>query len=252
MRYIFSLSTFLFLFTFSLQAQSVDEIINKYVQAMGGKEKLKALKTVKISGKAEFGPGMSVPFNVYVKHKQAFRFEMTFQGLQMVQVATPDSGYYIEPFSGKKDPERMNAEMVKESKSQLDMTGPLVDYKEKGNTVELIGKEDMEGTETWKIKVTEKDGDVSYHYLDAETFYELKETRKQKFEDKEVEGEVLYSNYKEVNGYVFPFTMEQREVGESKGQVMNYESIEINTKLDEELFKWPATLKNPVAGEQKK
>lgn len=251
MRYISFLIALLFL-TVKTHAQTADEVINKYVQAMGGKEKAQALKTMKIGGKMEFGPGMSVPFTIHIKNRQASRFDMTIQGMNMVQVMQGDSGYFINPFSGKKDPEKMPPDMVKESQDQMDLTGPLFDYKSKGNTVELLGKEDMEGTDTYKLKVTEKDGDVSYHFIDAETYLTLKETRKHKMEDKEVEGEVLYSNYKTVDGVTFPFTMETRQVGESKGQVMNYDTVEINPKLDENLFKWPEGMKDPVKNQPAK
>jgi hypothetical protein len=246
MRYLSTLLLALTFLSFQASAQNVDEIINKYVQAMGGKDKLKNLKTLKVTGKMEFGPGMSIPFNVYIKNKQAFRFDMTLQGLTTVQVVQGDSGYYISPFEGKKDAEKMPEDMVKESKDQVDVAGPLVDYKDKGNTVELLGKEDMEGTDTYKLKLTEKSGDVSYIYLDAQTYYQLKETQKYKMEDKEVESEVLFSNYKTVDGITFPYTMETRQVGESRGQVMNYETIEVNGKIDESLFKWPDSVKNPV------
>jgi hypothetical protein len=247
MRYLSTLLLALVCLISQVSAQNVDDIINKHIQAMGGKEKLKNLKTLKISGKYEIGPGMSVPFDVLIKNNKAFRFDMTLQGLTTTQVLLGDSGYFISPFEGKKDAEKMDPEMIKEVKDQLDVAGPLVDYKQKGNKVELIGKEDMEGTETYKIRLTEKNGDVKYIFLDAQTYYQLKETQKYKMEDKEVESETLFSNYKTVDGLTFPFTIESRSVGESTGgQIMNYDNIEVNGKFDEALFKWPDSVANPV------
>ncbi len=219
-------------------AQSAEDIVNKHFEALGGKDKFKELKTLKMNGKFTM-MGMDIPFNIALVNGKCYKFNMTFQGMDMVQCVTGDSGWFISPFEGKKDPEKMPADMIKESKSRMDLGGPLFNYKEKGNKVELVGKEDMEGTEIYKIRVTEKEGDVTYYYIDATSYLLLKETSKHKFKDKEVEGEELYSNYKKVDGMMFPFSMESRAVGESEGQVMTYETIEVNPKIDETIFKMP-------------
>src|SRR6185503_21110682 len=121
---------------------------------------------------------------------------------------------------------------MKEDKEERDITGPLFNYKEKGNKVELVGKEELEGTDAYKLKITRPSGDVSYQYIDAGNYLLLKETSKQKFQDKEVESESLMSNYKMVDGFNFPFTIEMRQVGESTGQILTVENIEVNPKVD--------------------
>src|SRR6185436_13052399 len=161
---------------FVSQSQSTDEIINGYLKAMGGKEKLAALKTLKMTGNIDIGPDMKAPCTIYLKEGKKMRFELDVQGMKLVQAIDGDSGWYINPFGGKSDPERMPPDMLEDSKEQADFTGPLYNYREKGNTVELIGKEDMEGTETFKLKVGKKNGDISYIYIDASSYLELKET----------------------------------------------------------------------------
>ena len=233
-------------------AQSVDDIISNHFKAMGGKDKLAGVKSIKLKGNLDIGPDMKAPFTIFMKDGSKVRFEMELQGMKMVQALEGDSGWYINPFGGKTDPERMSPEAVKDSKEQADFTGPLFNYKEKGNTVELIGKEDMEGTDTYKLKVTKKSGDVTYFYLDATSYLELKQTSKHKFKDKEMESAHLSSNYKSVDGIMFPFGMEERGSDDaSQGQIMNIETIEVNPPIDERIFKMPAMASATGSGDKK-
>ncbi len=234
----------LFLFVASSTiAQSVDEIIDNHFKAMGGKDKFANLKSIKMTGNLDIGPDMKAPFTIYLKDGNKFLFTMELQGMKMMQALTVDSGWFIQPWGGKTDPERMSPDQIKDGKDQAEqmLGGPLLDYKKKGNTVEYLGKEDMEGTDTYKLKVTKKSGDVSYIFLDATTYFQLKETSKHKFQDKEVEGASIHSNYKSVDGLMFPFTMEERSSADaSQGQAMNVDKIEVNIPIDESMFKMPA------------
>jgi hypothetical protein len=234
---IFSL---VFLFTTAINfAQTADEIVNKNIEAMGGKDKIAAMKTLKVMASVDIGPNMKAPMTMYIIDNKAFRMDFEIQGMKMINAYEGETGWYISPFGGKKDPELMNAEQVRETKDELDLSGSLFNYKQKGHTVEFLGKEDMEGTDTYKLKVTKKSGDVEYVYLDAASYLELKKTRKKKFEDKEVESESLSSNWKKVDGIMFPFTVEQRQKDASQGQAVNIDSYEVNAKIDESMFKMP-------------
>ncbi|HLG35516.1 MAG TPA: outer membrane lipoprotein-sorting protein [Bacteroidia bacterium] len=235
--------TFLFLLATGIaSAQTVDEVISKHIAAMGGKEKLAALQTAKITSSLDM-QGMKLPIIVTVVNNKSVRSELTFQGMTQVSAMTGGSGWYISPFQGKTEPEKMNEEMLRESKEQTDLSGPLFNYKEKGNAVELTGKEEMEGTDVFKLKVTLKSGNVVYQYLDATSYLMLKETKKQKFEDKEIESETLYSNYKMVDGINYAYAIEIRQVGESSGQTMTVENVELNLKVDESIFAMPEAKK---------
>ncbi len=228
-------------FSVTTQAQSLDEIIKQHIVATGGAEKWANLTTLKMNGSIEIAPGMKAPFVMYFKNKNKFRFELEVQGLTMIQALDVDSGWSVVPFSGKTDPERMSEEEIKSSKQQADFTGDLYNYKEKGNTVELMGKEDMEGTDTYKLKITRKNNDITYMYLDATSYLSLKETTKIMMQDKEIESATIPSNYQDVKGFKFPFSLELRGGDdESTGQTMTIESIEINPSIDDALFVMPA------------
>ena len=231
-------------------AQTADEIVNKHLDAIGGKDKLANLKTMKLICSVEIAPGMKAPIAMYFVNNQCMRMEVEVQGMKILSAVEGDSGWSINPMSGKKDAERMNADEIRESKDQMDITGSLYNYKEKGHTVELIGKEDMEGTEVYKLKISKKSGDIEYDFIDATTYLKLKETTTRKFKDKEVSGDVIYSDYRKAGDIMFAYSMENRQTGESQGQALIVESIEVNPVIGQSIFKMPPP--QPAAAEEKK
>lgn len=230
--------------SFYSQAQTVDEIVDLHLKAMGGQDKWKNVQSIKMKGSLDIGPQMKAPFTMYFKDRKKMRFELEFQGMTMIQAFDGDSGWSVVPFSGKTDPERMSEEEVKGVKDQSDFTPDLYDYKVKGSVVEFLGKEDMEGTETIKLKITQKDGDLKYVYLDAQSYYPLKETSKMKFEDKEVEAVNMLSDFRQIEGLTIPFVMEGRGDEESSmGQSMVMEEVIINPTIEDSLFAMPSSNK---------
>ena len=243
---VFIILGFILTSSFSF-AQTADEIVAKYVEAIGGKKNWDNVKAVKMTGNIDIGPNMKAPFVMYMKDKVKSRFELEFQGMKMITALNGDSGWKVVPFTGKTDPERMSPEEVKDQKDQADFTSDLYNYKEKGSTVEMISKEDMEGTETFKLKVIKKSGDVAYIYLDATSYLPLKETKKIKMEDKEIESASVPSNYKKVGGIMFPFSIEMRAGDEAgQGQAMTIDNIEINPVITDDMFVMPV-MKSAVA-----
>ena len=227
-------------FGMSLSAQSVDELISKNIQARGGLEKLRAVQSVRLSGHMSMGGGLEAPFSIQMKRPGMMRFEATIQGKTMVQGFDGETGWQIMPFMGSNDPEKVPEEEVKQLKEEADWDGPLVDYKEKGHTVELAGKEDVEGTEALKLKVTLKSGDVKYFYLDPENYLVLKETAKVNREGAEIDMESYLGNYKQVDGLMVPFSVDSRAKGQQGGSTMTLDKIEFGVALDEAIFKMPA------------
>jgi hypothetical protein len=166
-----------------------------------------------------------------------------------VQAYDGTSFWSINPFTGSSEPQKGSEDEVREAKDDADLDGELVDYKAKGNTVELVGKEDFEGTSVYKLKVTAKNGDVGYYFLDAGSFLSLKEAAKRKIQGTEVEIESLPSDYKAVNGVMMAHSLEQKVNGKTAAQ-MTFDKIEANTKIDDSIFKMPA--KAPAADATKK
>jgi hypothetical protein len=222
------------------QELTVDQIIAKNIAAKGGLEKIKAQKTLRMSGRMTLGPGLDAPVIMEQKRPGSFRFELTLQGLTAVQAYDGQTGWQIMPFQGKKDPETMGEDDLKDAQEQADMDGPLVDYKEKGNKVELVGHEQVEGSDAYKLKVTLKNGEVRYLYLDADTFLDIKEESKRTIRGTEREGETVFGDYKEEGGVMMPHSIEAGAKGSTQKQKVTIEKVEINPVLDDARFKMPA------------
>ncbi len=233
-------------------AQTVDEVIAKHVAARGGMEKLKAVKTMRATAKMEMGPGMEFPGVLIVKRPDEARLEFTVQGLTGIQAYNGKSAWQVMPFMGKKDPEAMTADEQKEMEEQADMDGPIVDYKSKGHQVELVGKEKVEGADAIKLKVTLKNGDVKYVYLDADNYLEVKEETKRNIRGSEQEIETTMGDYKEVDGVMMAYSFEGSIKGHQEKQKITLEKIEFNVPIDDGLFKMPTPAPKPAADAPKK
>lgn len=233
---------FIIFFVSNIFSQSVDDVINSHIKALGGLDKLSAIKSIKYTGKFS-GGGFEVPVIYIIKRPDKVRMDITFQGNSQIQAYDGTMGWGINPFQGKKDPEKMTKEREKEMREQTDIDGPMVNYKDKGNKVELMGKEDMEGSEVYKIKLTDKDGDITYYYLDAGSYLILKETKKRKIGEKEINSETIFGNYQPTDGVMFAMAVEFREVGQTEGQKGVIEKIETNIEVEDSYFKMPAIQK---------
>lgn len=250
-KFLMSLATMV-LVAVPLSAQTVDEIIAKHIQARGGMEKLKALKTIRYSGKMVVGPGLEAPALFEQKRPNSIRLEFTIQSLSFVQAYDGKVGWFINPFQGKKDPEAMGEDDLKSTAEQADFDGPLLDYKQKGNKVELVGKEAVEGTDAYKLKITLKSGDVRYMYLDADSYLPIKEESKRTIRGAEVESESTPGDYKEVEGIWIAHSLETGIKGSPQKQKITIEKVEINPPLDEARFKMPEVKKPEAKPEEKK
>jgi hypothetical protein len=211
-------------------AQTADEIIDKHLQAIGGKEKLKNLNSVVMEGKVN-AQGMEFPMNTTIVNKKGFRLEFSVMGMDAWIVMRPDSGWSFMPFQGQTKPEAIPADQLKESVDRLDLSTDLCDYKLKGHTVEYLGMDDVEGTDCHKLKLVSKNGKLTYYLIDPKTYYIVKTISKEKAGGKEFDAETKFSNYKEVEGgYVFPHTIES---GQGPLEIVK---ITINGKVDDSKF----------------
>jgi hypothetical protein len=221
-------------------AQTTDEIIDKHINALGGKEKLKSVKSMRMTIKGQ-SQGFEFPIEMVSKKNGCLKTITTIQGMKMVQAydANTKTGWMINPMMGDKKPQKMNEEQTKQVQEQGGkMESDLLDYKEKGHTAEYLGKEDVEGEETYLIKLTKKGGNITYYYIDVLTNLILKEKTKIKSKDKEMEGETWYSNYQTVDGITSPGSIENMSGGIVAFQI-SVEKIEYNIELDDAQFKMP-------------
>ncbi len=227
-------------------AQTVDEIVAKHLAARGGMAKLKAVKTLRIAGKREIQPGFAVPIVMEQSRPNKMRADFTVQGMVGTLAFDGAGGWQVMPFQGNPNPEPMNDEMLKEFSQDSDIDGPLVDWKEKGNKVEFVGKEAVEGTDAYKLKLTKKGGDVTHIWLDADSFLELKSESKRTVRGTEQELVAISGDYKEVNGMMMPHSFQFGPKGQPMLS-MTFEKIEVNPAVDDARFKMPAAPKKADA-----
>jgi hypothetical protein len=234
----------------AIRAQTVDEVIAKNVQAHGGLDKLKAVNTLRNSGKISFGPIRATQLQEN-KRPDKVREEVALQGLAQVQASDGKVAWQVSPFQGRKDPQLMSADDAKSLLVDADIDGPLVDYKAKGHKAELMGHDSVEGTDCYKVKLSMKNGDVRYYYLDVDSFLELKLEIQTTVRGTLQESETYFGDYEQVNGIYFPFAIEQGQKGSSQRQKSTVEKIEINVPIEDGRFAMPV-IKTAKENEAKK
>jgi len=239
-----------FVCSFATQAQTVDEIVAKYFENTGGVDKWKALQGMKITAKVN-QQGMEIPLEI-VQLKDGLQMtSISFQGKSIKQGVFDGNDLWSHNFMTMKA-EKSDAETTENMKLDVgEFPDPFLTYKERGLKAELMGKETIEGTETFKIKLTKKpikvDGkatdNVVFYYFDAENFVPLvMEMEVKSGPGKGQISQIKWSDYQEVpngNGLLMPFTMSQGAKG-GPSQPINISAIELNPKVDNTEFKFPS------------
>lgn len=234
-------------------SQTADDLIAKNIQARGGLEKIKAIKNVRMTGKFEGGGGSTGAVGQESARPNLVRETFTLQGMTAVQAYDGTTGWQIQPFGGKKDPELMGEDDLRDLLLDADFDGPLIDYREKGSTVEYLGHDLVDGDDALRLKVTLKNGDIIYEYLDPDTFIEIRREIQQ-FIRGSVRDRVLgLGSYKPVAGVMYPFSISQGSKSNPDAQTTRVQKIEVNVTLEDADFALPTSLKTgatPVAGKK--
>jgi hypothetical protein len=239
MRKVLLVMTGLVLLAIPVSAQTVEEIVTKYIKTLGGIEKIQTVKTLRRSGKFTGSGGFEAIVLEENKRPNMVRQEFLLQGLTGVNAYSGKVGWKIEPWQGKKDPEPLGEEEMKQILEDSDFDGPLINYQQKGNKVEFVGMEPIEGTDTYKLKVTLANGDIRYFYMDSDSYVPIKIETKRMVRGAEREYETLLGGYKQVDGWYLPYSVETNTKGSSEKQKVTYEKIEANVPIDDSRFELP-------------
>lgn len=225
------------------QDLTLDQVLAKHYEAIGGLAKWKAVQSMRATGHMALMPGTDAPFVMTAKRPRKVRIEFTFQGMTGVQGFDGTTAWMIMPFMGKPDPEEMPPEMSKDIIEQADIDGPLVDSQEKGHQVELVGMADMEGTKAYQLKVTLKNGDVQQYYLDAEYFVPIKIEGTRTMQGSPMDFETILSDYKEVGGLMMAHSIDNRPKGATQGQTITIDTVELDVAVPDSIFVMPKPAK---------
>lgn len=241
MKLIFFTSIALFCVVL-VHAQTVDEILSKSFASIGGIEKWKALNSFTCTGKAFLG--QDFPMVIYKMKPNKSKMTMNIQGTEIVMSAYDGTtAWQLNPLGGGKDPMKLSDEIAVELKED-EFESPYIDYKTKGHEVSLVGKEEIDGMMCYKIKIIRnknnpKDDITEFTYFDLESFIPLIEVKYARSgAEKGTEMKTYLSDYQEVNGLMFPFSIEQKVNGKSQFKA-SFDKITINDIKDESVFAYP-------------
>ncbi len=222
------------MFLGSVQAQTLKEVLDGYFEANNQKKSLE-IKSMVMNAKV-VQMGMEIPMVMKIKKPDKVRMEMNIQGQQMVTAFDGKDGWMIAPWMGT-GVQDLPTDQLKDMKERADFEGDLWNYEAKGHTAEFLGKQDMEGTPTYVIKLNKKNGDVVTYYIDADSYILLKQVTQTTINGSPMETEQLYSNYKMVNGIPVPMNIETRAMGQS-AQIV-FDSVQYDVELDDSIFSRP-------------
>jgi len=236
---------FLFLSVLAF-AQTADELVQKNIEAKGGLDKINAIKTLRITGRLTQG-GINATYGQENERPNLVRETFSLQGMTAVQAYDGTTGWTIQPFGGRKDPELMGEDDLRDLLIDSDFDGPLVDYRAKGNTVEYLGHDTIDGDDALRLKVTLKNGDIIYYYLDPDAYLEIRKETQEFIRGSMKETATDLGSYKPVNGVMFPFSIASGPKNDpSNWQTITVQKIEVNVPLKAADFAVPASLKGSV------
>ena len=217
---------------------TVDEIIARNLQAKGGAEKWQAVKSVKMTGKMT-AQGTEMPLTVYAMRPNFNRQEITLPAGKAIQAFDGTSAWIVNPTIGIDTPQPVPGPAAELAKNSADFDGALINYKAKGNAIELVGKEQLDGKDVYHLKVTVKGGPVQHYLLDAGTGIELRMSADVDLPNGQKQTLTTdMSNYKPVNGIMIPHTVTQ-STGPQRLLQWTINSVEFNSVPDDSIFRMP-------------
>lgn len=211
-------------------AQTADEVIQKYVEAIGGKDKWTQIKSMKTDGHIEL-QGIQINFTQQAIHNVGVRVDAEFQGQKIIDITTPSKGWSQNPFGGRSSLEPISAEELQQKLDDLDIQDEFVDYAAKGSTVEFLGKDEEDGNEFYKIKLVTKTKNETVYFFDVNTYLIYKEEKTVKQQGQEIKLISKYLDYKTIPfGIKFPHKWDQM------GQIFVIDKMDVNPVIDTKIF----------------
>jgi hypothetical protein len=222
-----------FAFT-AAQAQTVDDIIQKYANAMGGLDNFKKIKTAKLTGIAS-AQGNDFPLTVQIINEKAMRTDVEAMGQAVINCYKDGKGWKINPFAGATTATDVTGEELDEFKSQSFLTSQLMDYKARGYKAELLGQEDVDGTKAYKIKLTTGDNKIDTYYIDPATYMVIKFIGTRSVMGQDMELETYFGDVKDFGGVKFSMSRTVKAGGQTVQEV-HLDKVELDVPIDEKIF----------------
>ena len=224
-------------------AWTADELVARHIEARGGAANLQAIRSLRLTGRAVFGEGDFAIEAAWAKlaiRPGTVRIETTLQGLTSVEALEGKEAWSVQPFGGRRDPEKGSADEARSHSHEADFDGPLVGWREKAKSVEYLGTEDVDGTSAHKLRVRLKDGDTVTVFLDPDSLLAIRELWQELVRGTEKVSEIDFGSYERVAGVWIPFSLELGRPGRPKQARITIERAEANIAADAALFRFPA------------
>jgi hypothetical protein len=217
-------------------AETIDQIVARHLAARGGRQALAAVRTLRMTGHADAGPGRHAIVRREFARPDRIRTEFEFQGTTGVYVWNGKSGWQVSPLDGQLDVQPLSPEAAALSAEQADIEGPLVDWKAKGHSVELLGRAQLPGGAADELKVTLKSGVVRHVWVDAKSSLVVKTASTRKVKGHETTFEVVYGDYRETAGVRFARSIDIEARGRPEHLRIVVDGVEVNPPLDDARF----------------
>ena len=221
----------------SVNAQSVDDVVDKHIAAIGGKDAISKIKSMVIESEVSV-MGQSFPSTTSILVNKGFKNVTTVNGMEIIQAFSTDTAWSVNPLMGASTPQGMSAEQKKLGASSYDVGGPLMNYKEKGSIVELTGSDSVNGVKAIKMKIKDKNNTETTMWLDPNTYYILKQEVKLTADGQEVVSTSTFSDFKKTeSGMVMPFVTNTSNQGFDI--TITHTKIDFNKDIDPKIFDIP-------------
>jgi hypothetical protein len=218
---------------------TVDEVVAAHIAARGGADRLHALRSMRASGLMKSGPGRVAPVVREIERPGRIRLEMTYQGMSSVYAHDGTIGWRVAPHEGVFEPIQLPPEVTAPSVDQLDIEGPLLDWRTKGHVVTLAGRTDVAGRPAWDLEIKLAGGTVRHDLVDAETFLVVRSDVERVISGRRTRMTTSFSDYREVGGLRFPHKIEIQVSGRPDRQEFVVQSVELDVDIDDSRFQLP-------------
>jgi hypothetical protein len=221
-------------------AQTLDEIVAKNALARGGAAAWKAVESMSLAGRMELGQGMAVPFRLELKRPRSMRLEFDFAGKTAVQTFDGTVGWKLSPHLGREDAEPLSPAELASAAGQAELDGPLIDYAAKGHQLLLEGKEAVEGRDSYRLRLTLRNGETRSLFVDADSGLELLLETPYRLRNEDKPVRTHYRDYRSVSGLMIPHVLESRVLGSPRSHKLQIDSVRLNLPLAAARFGRPS------------
>jgi hypothetical protein len=214
-----------------------DKIIHRHVEALGGEDNIRALKTLRIHGRLQ-REGLEFPFTLWLQRPNRSRMDIEVRGRAFIQAYDGVTAWWVNPLLGASEPQAMPEDFARSTKRWVDFEGPLVNYRNKRHDVEYLGEVDTENGRAYDIGLAHADGGLWHIYIDTKTHLEVKRTYPETFMGETREVTVFFHGHSVVEGVNLYHVIDGEGIDGAR-YMMIFDTVEANAAVDDSWFSIP-------------